>query len=171
VQKSSDGNSDVRVKKSLYCVCRGTPKNTIQCKNSPTGIPNFEWLAAFAGLKPLVAARLRCAFASRRRVGALAYVCRVKITFTIKAIPLGLTFSNAISKLKAQSSKAQSSKLESLCLLKRGKRDVRALSFELSKMSPQVGLAVLFRFLVFGLLYRHTASESISSDTHTSVAH
>jgi len=164
VQKSSDGNSDVRVKKSLYCVCRGTPKNTIQCKNSPTGIPNFEWLAAFAGLKPLVAARLRCAFASRRRVGALAHVCRVKITFTIKAIPLGLTFSNAISKLKAQSSKAQSSKLESLFLLKRGKRDVRALSFEL------LGLTVLFRFLVFGLLYRHTASKSISSDTHTSVA-
>jgi len=28
-------------------------------------------------------------------------------------------------------------------LLKRGKRDVRALSFELSKMTPQVGLAVL----------------------------
>jgi len=38
--------------------------------------------------------------------------------------------------------KAQSSKLESLCSLKRGKRDVRALSFELSKMSPQVELAV-----------------------------
>ena len=38
--------------------------------------------------------------------------------------------------------KAQSSKLESLYLLKRGKRDVRASSFELSKMSPQVGLAV-----------------------------
>jgi len=38
--------------------------------------------------------------------------------------------------------KAQSSKLESLFSLKRGKRDVRALSFELSKMSPQVGLAV-----------------------------
>jgi len=39
-------------------------------------------------------------------------------------------------------SKAQSSKLERLFSLKRGKRDVRALSFELSKMSPQVGLAV-----------------------------
>jgi len=39
--------------------------------------------------------------------------------------------------------KAQSSKLKSLFSLKRGKRDVRALSFELSKMSPQVGLAVL----------------------------
>jgi len=38
--------------------------------------------------------------------------------------------------------KARSSKLESLFSLKRGKRDVRALSFELSKMSPQVGLAV-----------------------------
>ena len=36
--------------------------------------------------------------------------------------------------------KAQSSKLERLSSLKRGKRDVRALSFELSKMSPQVGL-------------------------------
>ena len=39
----------------------------------------------------------------------------------------------------------QSSKLKartSLFLLKRGKRDVRALSFELSKMSPEVGLAV-----------------------------
>jgi len=43
---------------------------------------------------------------------------------------------------------AQSSKLESLFSLKRGKRDVRALSFELSKMSLQVGLAVL-------LLYMH----------------
>ena len=39
-------------------------------------------------------------------------------------------------------SKAQSSKLEHLFSLKRGKRDVRALSFELSKMSPQVGWAV-----------------------------
>jgi len=38
--------------------------------------------------------------------------------------------------------KAQSSKLERLFSMKRGKRDVRALSFELSKMSPQVGLAV-----------------------------
>ena len=38
--------------------------------------------------------------------------------------------------------KAQSSKLERLFSLKRGKRHVRALSFELSKMSPQVGLAV-----------------------------
>jgi len=39
--------------------------------------------------------------------------------------------------------KAQSSKLERLFSLKRGKRDVRALSFELSKMTPQVGLAVI----------------------------
>ena len=38
--------------------------------------------------------------------------------------------------------KAQNSKLERLFSLKRGKRDVRALSFELSKMSPQVVLAV-----------------------------
>jgi len=38
--------------------------------------------------------------------------------------------------------KAQSSKLERLFSLKRGKRDVRALSFELSKMTPHVGLAV-----------------------------
>jgi len=38
---------------------------------------------------------------------------------------------------------AQSSKLKRLFSLKRGKRDVRALSFELSKMSPQVELAVV----------------------------
>jgi len=38
--------------------------------------------------------------------------------------------------------KAQGSKLERLFSLKCGKRDVRALSFELSKMSPQVRLAV-----------------------------
>ena len=38
--------------------------------------------------------------------------------------------------------KSQSSKLEHLFSLKRRKRDVRALSFELSKMSPQLGLAV-----------------------------
>ena len=43
--------------------------------------------------------------------------------------------------------KAQSSKLERLFSLKRGKRDVRALSFELSKMSPQVGLAVYYSAL------------------------
>jgi len=38
--------------------------------------------------------------------------------------------------------KAQSSKLVCLFSQKRDKRDVRALSFELLKMSPQVGLAV-----------------------------
>jgi len=37
----------------------------------------------------------------------------------------------------------QSSKLECLFSLKRGKRDVRASNFELSKKSPQVGLTVL----------------------------
>ena len=55
----------------------------------------------------------------------------------IQPIPLGVTFSNTVSKLKAQSSK-----LERLFSLKRGKRDFRALSFELSKMTLQVGLAV-----------------------------
>jgi len=40
--------------------------------------------------------------------------------------------------------KAQSSKLDRLFSLKRGKRDVRALSFELPKMTPQVGLALPF---------------------------
>jgi len=39
--------------------------------------------------------------------------------------------------------KAQSSKLERLFSLKRGKGEVRAVSCELSKTSPQVGLAVL----------------------------
>ena len=34
-------------------------------------------------------------------------------------------------------------RFEILFSLKRGKRDVRALSFELSKMTPQVGLTVL----------------------------
>jgi len=41
----------------------------------------------------------------------------------------------------------QSSKLERLFALKRGKRDFRALSFELSTMSPQVGLAVIWESL------------------------
>jgi len=41
--------------------------------------------------------------------------------------------------------KAQSSKLDDLFSMKRGERDVRTLSFELSKMSPQVGLAVYVR--------------------------
>jgi len=48
------------------------------------------------------------------------------------------------SKLKARSSLfTESSKLKRLFSLKRGKRDDRALSFELSQMSPQVGLAVI----------------------------
>jgi len=34
---------------------RGTPKNTIQRKNPLTGIPNFGWRTAAAGLKPLAA--------------------------------------------------------------------------------------------------------------------
>jgi len=38
--------------------------------------------------------------------------------------------------------KVQSSKLERFFSLKRGKRDVQVLSFEFSKFSPQVGLAV-----------------------------
>jgi len=49
-----------------------------------------------------------------------------------------VTFSSAVSKLKAQSSK-----LERFVSLKCGKRDVGALGFELSKMTPQAGLAVL----------------------------
>jgi len=48
----------------------------------------------------------------------------------------------------------QSSKLERLFLLKRGKRDVRALSSELSKMTPQVGLAVV-NGRAFGLAVRY----------------
>jgi len=44
----------------------------------------------------------------------------------IQPIPPGVIFLNAVSKLKAQSSK-----LERLFSLKRGKRDVRDLSFEL----------------------------------------
>jgi len=51
---------------------RGTPKNTIQCKIPFTEILNFEWRAAAAGLKPIVAARPRLAFASRRYARALA---------------------------------------------------------------------------------------------------
>jgi len=60
---------------------------------------------------------------------------RIRTHTDIQPIPLGVIFSNAVSK-------AQSSKLEGLFSLKRGKRDFRALSFELSKMTPQVGLAV-----------------------------
>ena len=44
--------------------------------------------------------------------------------------------------------KTQNSKLECLFSLKRGQRDVRALSFELSKMSPQVGLAVNLKIYI-----------------------
>jgi len=44
----------------------------------------------------------------------------------VQPIQRGVTFFRAFSKLKAQSSK-----LEWLFLLKRGKRDVQALSFEL----------------------------------------
>ena len=39
--------------------------------------------------------------------------------------------------------KDQSTKVESLFSLKRVKRDIRALIFELSKMTPKVGLAVI----------------------------
>ena len=52
--------------------------------------------------------------------------------------------------------KAQSSKLESLFSLKRGKRDLRALSFELSKMSPQVGLAVYMYTYMYIQIHTHT---------------
>ena len=48
---------------------------------------------------------------------------------------------------------AQSSKLESLFSLKRGKRDVRALSFELSKMSLHVELAAQILFLKEKLMH------------------
>ena len=53
------------------------------------------------------------------------HVCLHLYITQVQPIPLGVTFSNAVSKLKAQSS-------ERLFLLKRCKRDVRALSFELS---------------------------------------
>jgi len=45
-------NLEMRIETS-----RGTPKTSTQCKNPPTGIPNFEWRVAAAGLKPLAAAR------------------------------------------------------------------------------------------------------------------
>jgi len=51
---------------------RATPKNTIHCKNALTGILNFDWRAATAGLKPLAAARPRSACASRSHARALA---------------------------------------------------------------------------------------------------
>jgi len=54
----------------------------------------------------------------------------------IQPIPLWVIFSNAVSK-------AQSSKLERFFSLKHGKKDVRSLSFELLKMSPQVGLVIV----------------------------
>jgi len=50
----------------------------------------------------------------------------------VQPIPLGVTFSNAVFKLKAQSSK-----LERLFSLKRGKRDFRALSFSFRKCHPR----------------------------------
>ena len=46
---------------------RRTPKNTIQCQNPPTEIPNFGWRAAAAGLKPLAAKR-SCAEKSTNKV-------------------------------------------------------------------------------------------------------
>ena len=49
--------------------------------------------------------------------------------------------------------KAQSSKLERLFSLKCGTRDVRALSFELSKMTPQVGLAVYIYMHIYMYIY------------------
>ena len=70
----------------------------------------------------------------------------------VQPIPLGVTFSNATSK-------AQSSKLERLFSLKHGKRDIRAWSFELSKMSPQVGLAVL-HYLIWCKHWRWSTSSS-----------
>jgi len=57
---------------------------------------------------------------------------------------------------------AQSSKLERLFSSKRGKRDVRALSFELSKMTPQMGLAVIevsFSLVIFN--YRGIAKHQL----------
>jgi len=66
-----------------------------------------------------------------------------------------VTFSNAVSKLKAQ--------LQCLFSLKCGKRDVRALSFELSKMSPQVGLAVLGHPWVWMDIERRRERKSVCS--------
>ena len=59
--------------------------------------------------------------------------------FLVQPIPLGVTFLNTVSKIKDQSSN-----LERLFSLKRGKRDVRALSFDPSKMIPPVGLSVQY---------------------------
>jgi len=71
--------------------------------------------------------------------------------------------------------KAQSSKLERLFSLKRGKRDVRALSCELSKMTPQVGLAVhtyvkliyidIHKYNIYIYIYIHIYESSDISGT------
>ena len=48
--------------------------------------------------------------------------------------------------------------------MKRGKRDVRALSFELSKMSPQVGLAVpWYSFLALSEIFNHSNTCAVPS--------
>ena len=66
--------------------------------------------------------------------------------------------------------KVQSSKLERLFSLKRVKRDVRALSFELSKMTPYVGLAVQstcdFHLVVGSTKYSHSNAHMY---THTHI--
>ena len=59
--------------------------------------------------------------------------------------------------------KAQSSKLERLFSLQCGKRDVRALSFELSNMTPQAGLAVHY------ITQNHQDKHSIVYKRHTDV--
>ena len=67
------------------------------------------------------------------------------------------------------SCKAQSSKFERLFTLKRGKRDVRALSFDLSKMSTQVGLAVLPHSMytyTHHILYTHILPYSLCTYTY-----
>jgi len=51
--------------------------------------------------------------------------------------------------------KAQSSKLESLFSTKRCKRDLRALSFEPSKMTPQEGTGTLPDYLVIHVLTKN----------------
>jgi len=48
------------------------PPKTQYHAESSDGIPNFEWRAAAAGLKPLAAARPRSAFAFRNTARALA---------------------------------------------------------------------------------------------------
>jgi len=50
--------------------------------------------------------------------------------------------------------KAQSSKLERLFSLKRGKKDVQALSFELSKISPQSGIGCTFSTKILSISKR-----------------